>query len=442
MQNPVNPLFFEVFQGNGKRASQSLADSLPKFGEYPAIFGFSGSRLALNKSVSLLFSNAQLGILPSHSIFAIRSFSSSTSSNLNGHSFIVSYLINSCGLTLKSAQSVSKNRNIRFQTRERPDSVLRLLREHGFTNSQISKIVKSRPEVLLAQLEKTLLPKLEFLRSIGVSRPGLSIIVSRNPDLLACSLKHCLIPSYEILKSVLVSDEKVVRTLNHMGNRSFYSLQKRFSNNSSLLRGLGISQSFISYLVTQSPSVMCQEVGKFAEGVKKVMKLGFDPSKLRIVEAVRVFHLMSHKTWEHKMQVYRRWGFSEDEIWLIFRKCPTCMAMSEKKIMATMDFLVCKMSWQPAAVARVPVILCLSLEKRVMPRCSVVRVLLSKGLIKADIHLSSVLQPSEKLFLERSVIKYQEHVPQLLDIYQRKMGLTELGFAFDDKFKISGLKNV
>ncbi|KAJ9178537.1 hypothetical protein P3X46_010415 [Hevea brasiliensis] len=404
------------------------------------MFGFLGSRLALNKSASLLVSNTQLGILPFRLFFIIRCFSSTISSNLNEQSFTVSYLINSCGLTTKSAQSVSKK--ICFETSERPDSVLKLLREHGFTNSQICKIVRSRPKVLLAKPEKTLLPKFEFLRSIGVSRSGLSIIVSRNPDLLARSLKHCLIPSYEILKSVLFSDEKVVRTLNHMGNRYFYSLQKRFSNNLSLLRGLGISQSFISYLVTQSPSVMCQEVGKFAEGVKKVMKLGFDPSKLRFVEAVRVFHLMSHKTWEHKMQVYRRWGFSEDEIWLIFRKCPTCMAMSEKKVMATTDFLVCKMGWQPAAVARVPVILRLSLEKRVKPRCSVVRVLLSKGLIKADIHLSSVLLPSEKLFLERFVIKYQEHVPQLLDIYQRKMGLTELGFGFDDKFKISGLKNI
>ncbi|KAF2322061.1 hypothetical protein GH714_006138 [Hevea brasiliensis] len=404
------------------------------------MFGFLGSRLALNKSASLLVSNTQLGILPFRLFFIIRCFSSTISSNLNEQSFTVSYLINSCGLTTKSAQSISKK--ICFETSERPDSVLKLLREHGFTNSQICKIVRSRPQVLLAKPEKTLLPKFEFLRSIGFSRSGLCILVSRIPDLLTRSLEQCLIPSYEILKTVLVSDEKVVRTLNRMGSRSFYSLQKRFSNNSSLLRGLGISQSFISYLATQCPSVMCREVGKFAEGVKKVLKLGFDSSKLTFVEAVRVFHHMSHKTWEHKIEVYRRCGFSEDEIWLIFRKHPMCMALSEKKVMDTVDFLVCKMGWQPAAVARRPITLCLSLEKRIMPRCSVVRVLLLKGLIQGDIHLSSVFMASEKLFLERFVIKYQEHVPQLLDIYQGKMGLTELGFGFDDKFKISGLKNV
>ncbi|KAJ9178540.1 hypothetical protein P3X46_010418 [Hevea brasiliensis] len=404
------------------------------------MFGFCGSRLGLNRSFSLFVSNAQLGILPFHSLFVITSFSSSTSSNLNENSIIVSYLTNSCGVTLKSAQSISKR--VCFETPERPDSVLRFFREHGFNNSHISKIVKHRPRLLLAKPEETFLPKFEFLRSIGVSRSGLPLFVSRNPDLLARSLERCLIPIYEILKSVLISDVKVVTTLNRMENRSLYSFQKTFSNNTSLLRELRISQSCISYLVTQSPSVMCQKVGKFAEVIKKVMKLGFDPSKLIFVEAVRVFHFMSHKTWEHKLEVYRRLGFSEDEVWLIFRKHPKCMSLSEKNVMGTMDFFVRKMGWQPAAVARFPTVLCYSLERRIIPRCSVVRVLLLKGLIKGDIHLSSVLPPSEKYFLERFVIKYQEHVPQLLDIYQRKMSLTELGFGLDDKFKISALKSV
>ncbi|KAJ9178521.1 hypothetical protein P3X46_010399 [Hevea brasiliensis] len=404
------------------------------------MFGFSYSRLALNKSVSLFVSNAQLGILPFHSLFVIRSFSSSTSSNLNDNSFVVSYLINSCGLTLKSAQSISKIKRIRFETPERPDSVLRLLREHGFTNTHISRIVKSRPQVLLAHPENTLMPKFEFLCSIGVSTSGLSIIVSRNPFLLTQSIEQYLIPLYEFLKSILVSDEKVVTALKHMRGCTFKL--NCFSNNLAFLRGLGVPQSSISYLLTQCPSLMCQEMGKFAERVNKVMKLGFDPSKIMFVEAVLVFYMMAQKTWEHKMEVYRRWALSEDEIWLIFRKHPICMTLSEKKVMGTMDFLVYKMGWQPAAVARVPVVLCYSLERRIMPRCSVVRVLLLKGLIKADIHLSSVLISSEKLFLERFVIKYQENVPQLLDIFQRKGDLKELGLDFDDNFKISRLRNV
>ncbi|KAF2322036.1 hypothetical protein GH714_005921 [Hevea brasiliensis] len=138
---------------------------------------------------------------------------------------------------------------------------------------------------------------------------------------------------------------------------------------------------------------MCQKVRKFAEVVKKVMNLGFDPSKVVFVIAVIVFHTMSSKTWEHKMEA--------------------------------------------AAVARVPNILSYSLERRIMPRCSVVRVLLLKGLIKTGIHLSAVLMPSEKTFLESFVIKHQEQLPQLLDLYQGKMNVTELGIGFDAKSRIS-----
>ncbi|KAG8644385.1 hypothetical protein MANES_11G124250v8 [Manihot esculenta] len=84
-----------------------------------------------------------------------------------------------------------------------------------------------------------------------------------------------------------------------------------------------------------------------------------------------------------------------------FSKTSRCMALSKKKVKGIMDFLVYKMGWQSAVVARVPLVVGFSLERRIMPRYSVVRVLLLNGLIKADISLSSVLMPAEKLFLER-----------------------------------------
>ncbi|KAF2300283.1 hypothetical protein GH714_011410 [Hevea brasiliensis] len=261
-----------------------------------------------------------------------------------------------------------------------------------------------RPRVLLLNPERTILPKLEFLCSIGVSRSDLSAIVSQNPELLNRSIKQNLIPHYHILKSILVSDEKVIKCLKRLFKSSAVLSQNDFYVNLSLLRGLGMPQSSISFLVIYH-LVVCLKAFNFAEG----------------------------KTWEHKIEAYRRWGLSEEEISSIFRESPLSMGLSEKKIMCNMHFLVCKMGWQPAVVARVPIVLCYGLETRIMPRCSVVRVLLLNGLIKADIPISSVLTSCEKCFLERFVIKYQDLVPQLLDVFQGKMRLTELGFGFDNK---------
>ncbi|KAM1064311.1 hypothetical protein ACFX13_029016 [Malus domestica] len=55
-------------------------------------------------------------------------------------------------------------------------------------------------------------------------------------------------------------------------------------------------------------------------------------------------------------------------------------------------------------IAKRPLVLHYSLEKRLVPRCSVAKVLLLKGLIKGieNVNLSSLLEPVEKCFLERS----------------------------------------
>ncbi|CAA7022626.1 unnamed protein product [Microthlaspi erraticum] len=77
-----------------------------------------------------------------------------------GKNFTVSYLVDSLGLTTKLAQSISKR--ISFENKGNPDSVLSLLRSHGFTDSQISDIITDYPLLLIEDAEKSLAPKLQF----------------------------------------------------------------------------------------------------------------------------------------------------------------------------------------------------------------------------------------------------------------------------------------
>lgn len=116
---------------------------------------------------------------------------------------------------------------------------------------------------------------------------------------------------------------------------------------------------------------------------------------------------------------------NEDDILAAFRKHPHCMMLSEKKIMKGMDFFVNNMGWPSKVIAQLPVVLFFSLEKRIIPRCRVIRVLMSKRLIKDDLSLASVLLPVEKCFLERFVTKFEEEVPELLSIYEGKVNPEE-----------------
>lgn len=64
------------------------------------------------------------------------------------------------------------------------------------------------------------------------------------------------------------------------------------------------------------------------------------------------------------------------------------MLTSEAKIMAVMDFLVHEMGFEPSLIVKRPVVLGLSLKKRIVPRGTFVLDLLSRGLVK-KLNLSS-----------------------------------------------------
>ena len=197
--------------------------------------------------------------------------------------------------------------------------------------------------------------------------------------------------------------------------------------NIGLVRELGMPQPCIDMLLTYYAVCLMRKPKLFGELVGEVEQMGFDIEKSTFVQAVLVLSTNKKMTWKRNQEVYRRWGWSEDDILSAFRLHPLCMVMSEKKIMESVDFLVNKMGWQSQKIAGHPSILCYSLKKRVIPRCSVLRVLHLKGLINEDkIGWSNVFNTSEKIFLDRFVTRYHNEVPHLLSVYQKEMDLQQV----------------
>lgn len=129
----------------------------------------------------------------------------------------------------------------------------------------------------------------------------------------------------------------------------------------------------------------------------EVKKIGFNPSKTSFVLAINALRAMNKSTWENKVEVYKKWGWIQDEILVAFKKHPSCMIVSEDKIDGVMDFLVNKMGWESSLVAKRPKIITQSLEKRIVPRNAVYQALLLQGLIKdilACFHLLISLKSS------------------------------------------------
>ncbi|KAJ7955061.1 Transcription termination factor like [Quillaja saponaria] len=341
------------------------------------------------------------------------------SSTPKQQSFTVSYLVNNCGLSQETALSASKQ--IQFETSEKPDSVLAFFRNNGFSNTQISRIVKVFPKVLFAKPGKSLRPKLEFFRSKGASSSEILDIVSGWPRLLLASLKNQIIPSYELVKSLLHSDKRTITCLTRNAGIIAYS---PLAINIKMLRDNGVPDANIAFLLYYSPYFFDRNPVTARVKLQEVKEMGFSPSRFHFIVAVRVKANMRKSTWQRKVCVYKRWGWSEEAILAAVCKHPCCMASSENKITAVMDIFVNQLGLDSLVLAKRPVVLSLSLKKRIIPRFSVLQFLLSKGLINKNAGLVTPFTLTDMSFLQKFVNHFKEEAPELLKLYEEKLTLS------------------
>ncbi|KFK37966.1 hypothetical protein AALP_AA3G052900 [Arabis alpina] len=371
---------------------------------------------------------------------------------------------------------------------EHPNSVLRLFRDYGFSDSQIYRMIRTYPLLLAEDPQESLLPKLQEFKSRGASSSEVIEIVSKVPKILGKRGVKSTGLYYDFIKYIIHNDkEEGEKLLCHSSPVS--GKQGNKIRNISVLRELGVPQRFLfSLLVSKSQPVCGKE--KFDESVKKIVEMGFDPTTPKFVLALHVVYETSEKTIEEKVNLYKRLGFSVDDVWEMFKKWPYVLKFSEKKIIQTfemlkscglveeevisvmkkrpecmraseekitncvetflglgfsrdefklmvkcfpsciglssknvkkkIEYLVEKMNWPRKEVVMVPPVLGYSLEKRIVPRCNVIKALMSKGVIKGGNEIppmSSVLASSEDVFLNRFVLKHDKLVPELMAIF-------------------------
>ncbi|KAL5708799.1 hypothetical protein ACHQM5_019556 [Ranunculus cassubicifolius] len=350
---------------------------------------------------------------PSFESLSLIRFNCSNSTTQH-NSFTISYLINSCGLSQQKAISISKK--FHFESPTNPDSVLTLLRNNGFSHSHISKIIAQRPELLVSSVDKTLKPKFDFFSSKGFYGGALVKVLCREAKVLTYSLENTIIPSFHFLRSIVGTDAKVIAVLRRYMN--VLAMYKTIESNIGLLLDHGVPMSMIQKLLVSQPRMFSRSTSRFCEYVEEVKKMKFDPSQHLFLAALNVLNAMSRSSLEAKFDVYRSWGWSEDELQGAFRKHPYCVALSEENIMSTMDTFVNKFGYAPSSIAQKPSLLLYSCEKRIIPRCSAMQILIKNGKVKQSTNLRSLLQMTEDKFLKKYINRFEKEVPELLRAYQ------------------------
>ncbi|AEE33385.1 Mitochondrial transcription termination factor family protein [Arabidopsis thaliana] len=368
----------------------------------------------------------------------------------------VSYLVDSVGIPIKFAESILKE--VSSKDKCNPNSVLNLLRSYDFTDSQISSIITTDPELLMEDAENSLCPKLKFLESREILSSRLNDIVTRVPKILRMEEEKSMITYYDFVKTITLTSSR----------SDFYKV--------------------------------CELYPYIESSIRKVIEMGFDPFAPKIFDATVVVCTLSNETLEERVNIYKTLGFDVRDVWEMFKKCPTflnisekkitqsfetlkkcglveeevismfqkspqcidfselditqnfeflkgcglveeevlsmfkrypqCIGFSEKKILNAVETFLGQgfskdevmMMVNREGVVSIPVVLEFSMEKMIVPRCNVIKALTSKRLLKTEVSsMFSVLICPDEVFLERYVSKHddQELVDELMSIFTK-----------------------
>ncbi|XVF24561.1 hypothetical protein REPUB_Repub13aG0138800 [Reevesia pubescens] len=324
----------------------------------------------------------------------------------------------SSSTTLKSDVSVSKlHLPVPRNTSQIPASLVNCLKSYGFDDTHIAKLVQKRPRILHCRVNSKLKPKFEYLFQKGFTGKLLHQLILANPLILFRSLDSHIKPYFEFLSHFFNGEEMLVAIKRSSSWLVNMNLNAVLQPNVDLLISEGICGTRISKLLVWQPRVILQSHDRMVYAVKTVKETGLQPKEPRFIHALRVICSMSKSNWKKKIEAFMSLGWSKEDVLNTLRKDPVCLVCSEKKLRYLMDFYVNTMKLDAQTIISYPKLPLYSVDKRILARYKVLKVLESMKLIKEDKKIIWVMTVSEKKFLDKYITKNNDKVPGLLDMY-------------------------
>ncbi|KAL1569591.1 transcription termination factor MTERF15, mitochondrial-like [Salvia divinorum] len=341
-----------------------------------------------------------------------------------GNSILANYLIGSLKFSKDKAHSVSSKFS-HCETLERPEQAVRFFRGLGFSDAHIRAIANSVPRLLFADTENTLKPKVEFFQELGLSGPLLGSFVSRTPCILYCSVERCLKPRINLIRNIFESDGRN-RSIESVNDDLFKTITRcgrivlarhTLESNIQYLKSCGVVGSQLSSLLFRLPRIFSLKHDKLEEIVSRALAMNFTMGSRMLVHAIHSLSCMSSDTFKVKYEIYKAFGFSKEEIDLMFRKSPYIFGLSVATLRRKLELLLNDLRLSRSVVVQFPGIMSLNFEERVVPRYKVLEILKLKGVLKKDPSLSRAMCLPESKFLETYVQPFKAEAEELLLAY-------------------------
>ncbi|KAJ9546267.1 hypothetical protein OSB04_025974 [Centaurea solstitialis] len=353
--------------------------------------------------------------------FRYSTLSSSIDSNRKPHLLLVDYLMDSLQFSKQDAISIStKSKVTRLKSTINSDLVVNIFKTYGLDLSQIRQIVSSVPKILTCKPNKTLEPKIRVFHELGLSGSDLVSFIQNSPNIMWSGLDTKIMPCLQLLRQVLGSDEIVIQVMNNRTRRLFFTnnFMERLSTNVLLLQKFGLLNERIVMFVLNNPNKL------IVDPTLLESKLSYVEEKLGISRESPIFiHALTAVLWytdseiERKMQNFRSFGWSDSDIALLFRGQPYCLTMSEANMRNKLNFYMKDLGYTPSYLMTCHAFFTLSLDKRVIPRNAMLKILREKKLVSSDKpSLITIATYNESKFLE-FLRGFEDDVPCLRKTY-------------------------
>ncbi|RLN11604.1 hypothetical protein C2845_PM09G08660 [Panicum miliaceum] len=321
------------------------------------------------------------------------------------------YLVSTCGLTRAKALKASK-KLAHLRSPSRPDAVLAFLSALGLSRPDIAALVAADPRFLCASVEKTLAPRVNELSDLGLSRAQIARLV---PLARTAFRSSALGPNLGFWLPVMGSFEKLLTVLRLRCNILASDIEKVVKPNLALLQQYGIHacnfhNSFLPLVMTRAPEHV-------QAAVARISKFGLRQDSRMFAKALMVFAVHSQEKLDEKIRALEMLGWSQDDVLMAVRKMPNLLNMSKERLQRNLDFLARDVGLEIPYIAQRPVLFMYSLERRLIPRHHLIKVLNANGLLGDKYDLYSAFALSEKKFLDRFMHPYKHMVPGLADAY-------------------------
>ncbi|CAL9102699.1 unnamed protein product [Musa textilis] len=361
----------------------------------------------------LLSCNKSTIHLSSYQLCSLFSVSTAEDHSSNHRSkFMLVDPLQSCELSSKETAKMAKDRICEKKLPSSSPSI-EFFKQSGWSDARVMKLTKRAPELLHANVETLLKPRMKSLQDIGFSDTEIVRLVSSWPNALILRDIELRINFW---RSLLGSNERLLKACKKNMFILNYSLARTIEPCISLLRECGFSDERIAHMVVTTPACF-GGIDKLKEVIKYIDELGVPRESGVYPYALNVVMSMNRSRFDATSGTLMSFGCSQPDILVAFRKCPSLWAHSQKSICDKMTFLTKEAGFELASIIGWPVVLTYSLEKRLRPRYEVMNFLKQNKLLDEGHKLLSVMPLSEEKFIKKFLFQHKEKFASLYDSY-------------------------